>query len=108
MALRPAAFSAPVDEVLSLAALLIVATLVAVAAAWKSAAARAGLPPKPPDEIATVHVPCVVNGFVPDTRDRLTCNVAEVMVAPSGIDDVSNERIPMYCRLPELSPTRIL
>src|SRR5690349_14570290 len=106
MALRPAALSVPVEAAPSVAGFDRVATLVAVAAASQSAKAKAVEPPKPPVTMSATQEPCVVNGLVPEMEPRTRRRVADRMVAPSGMDEVSNETMLLYCSSASVSPTR--
>src|SRR6185436_19207806 len=107
MAARPAAFRLPVDQVPLDAALLRLAACTAVAAAWKSPFWSVVDPEKPlPFCTSTQQVPCVVDGFVPVSEPRRRRSVTDTIVAPSGIDEVSNETTVLYCRSWLLSPTR--
>src|SRR5688572_32382720 len=56
--------------------------------------------------MSTKQLPCVVNGFVPDSVPRRRRNVAEMIVAPSGIDDVSNDTNDFTCWSLVVSPAR--
>src|SRR6476660_8070602 len=105
MAASPAAPSVPVDHSPFTAALLSVPAAAAVAGVWKSATSRAGLPPNAPVRTSIRHAPRVVNGFTPQRPMRWSRSVADTIVAPSGITDVSNERIPLVCPLFRWSPT---
>src|SRR5262245_32736276 len=97
-AARPAALRLPSDHAPFDAALLRLAACTAVAAAWKSPDCSVVEPEKPPVCTSTRAAPRVVNGFVPDTVPRRRRSVTETMVAPSGIDEVSNATTLLYCR----------
>src|SRR6185436_8683047 len=107
MAPRPEASRLPSDQVPFEVGLLIAAACTAVAAAWKSPVSSAVEPEKPlPDRTSTQQVPNVENGLVPLTVPRSSRSFAETIVAPSGIDEVSNETTVLYwCRV-RSSPTR--
>ncbi len=81
------------------------ATPAVPAAAWKSAAAKAVEPPKAL-LMSTVQVPWVEKGLVPEMVPRLIRRVAAVMVAVSGIEEVSKETSALYWVSSEKSPTR--
>src|SRR6185436_21181981 len=96
---RPVALIVPLEIAPSLAALLIVATCVASAAAWKSPVWIETDPLKPvPPLMSTKQLPWVVNGLAPVSEPRFIRSVADVIVAPSGIDEVSNDRMVLYWR----------
>ena len=63
-------------------------------------------PERPPVCTSAQQVPCVVKGLVPVSEPRSSRRVAERIVAPSGIDEVSNETTVLYWRSWLLSPTR--
>src|SRR6185369_328331 len=106
MAARPAAFKVPVEAEPSAVGFDIVATLLAVGAACQSAKAKAVEPPKPPVTMSTTQEPWVVNGLVPEEVPRPSRKVAEVIVAVSGIEEVSKETRLLYCSSALVSPTR--
>src|SRR5262245_65298052 len=97
MAARPAALRLPCDQSPLAAAFERLAAWAAVAAAWKSPVSSAVEPAKPPVCTSTQQVPWVVKGLVPETVPRSSRRVAETMVAPSGIDEVSKETTDLYC-----------
>src|SRR6185436_9316418 len=105
-AARPAAFRLPSDQLPSDAALLRLAAWTAVAVAWKSPVWSVVEPEKPPVWTSARQVPCVVKGLVPESVPRRRRRVAERIVAPSGIGEVSKETTALYCRSWLLSPTR--
>lgn len=83
-----------------------VATPSAVDADSKSLFASVDAAPKNAVLIATLILPSEVG--VPDAVVRRSVNVAAVIVAPSGIDDVSKLRMERYCRRDPSSPIRIV
>src|ERR1700687_4389230 len=106
MAARPAALRLPCDQTPLAAASERLAAWTVVAVAWKSRASSAVEPEKPPVWTSTQQVPWVLKGSVPATVPRRSLRVAERMVAPPGIVEVSNETMVLYPRLPLSSPTR--
>ena len=48
-----------------------------------------------------------MSGLVPEFFPRVSCSFADSMIAPSGIEAVSKERIDTYCWSPLWSPTRM-
>src|SRR5436305_3154706 len=105
MAARPAALRLPSDQAPFAAALERLAARATVAGAWKSLVWSAADPEKPPVRTSTQQVPWVVKGLVPETAPRCSRRVAERMVAPSGIAEVSKETTALYWRLAPSSPT---
>src|SRR5437867_7725946 len=105
---NPLALIVPEDQSPSFAALLNAPTCAASAAAVKSGTCSAVDPLKPvPPFISIQQVPCVRNGFVPETVPRRNRSVAATTVALSGTDDVSNDRNAMCSfSLPPTSPAR--
>src|SRR5262245_34755482 len=106
MAARPAALRLPSDQSPLAAALERLAAWATVAAAWKSPVWSVVEPEKPPVWTSAQQVPCVVKGLVPETVPRRRRRVAERIVAPSGIDEVSKETTVLYCLSLLSSPTR--
>src|SRR5436305_13568586 len=107
MAARPAPRTPPSDQSRLLAALPRLAAWTAVAAAWKSPVWSVVDPEKPlPDWTSAQQAPWVVKGLVPETVPRRSRRVAERMVAPSGMAEVSKETTDLYCRFLLSSPTR--
>src|SRR3712207_3683987 len=104
MASRPVALRVPEDAEPLAAGLDRVTTLVAVAAASKSEKAKAVEPPKPPVTMSATQEPWVLKGLVPEIVPRTRRRVAAVMVAPSGIDEVSKETMFLYCSSTLVSP----
>src|SRR5262245_60121953 len=106
MAARPAALRLPSDQSPLAAALERLAAWATVAAAWKSPVWSVVEPEKPPVCTSAQQVPWVVKGLVPETVPRRRRRVAERIVAPSGIDDVSKETTALYCLSLLSSPAR--
>src|SRR6187200_1885705 len=106
MAARPAALRFPSDQAPFVAAFERLAAWTAVAAAWKSPVWSVVEPERPPVCTSARQVPWVVNGLVPETVPRRSRSVAERIVAPSGIDEVSKETTALYCLSLLSSPTR--
>src|SRR5574341_990527 len=107
IAARPAAFKLPSDQSRLLVALPSLADCMAVAAVWKSLVCSVVEPEKPlPPCTSTQQAPKVKKGLAPTTVPRRNRSVTERIVAPSGIAEVSNETIVLYCFLLLLSPTR--
>src|SRR4026209_1700602 len=89
---RALALIEPEDQSPSLTALESEPTWIASATASKSAATSTVDPENPDSPLISIQqVRCVRNGFVPETVPRRRRNVALTTVAPSGMEDVSNE-----------------
>src|SRR5262245_26116793 len=106
MAASPEALRLPSDQSPLAAAFPRLAAWATVAAAWKSPVWSVVEPEKPPVCTSTQQVPCVVKGLVPETVPRRRCKVAERIVAPSGIAEVSKETTVLYCLSLLSSPAR--
>src|SRR6476620_1654305 len=106
MAARPAALRLPSDQVPLAVALVRLVAWTAVAATWKSPVWSVVEPEKPPVWTSAQQVPWVVKGLVPETVPRSSRRFAEVMVAVSGITEVSKETTDLYWRFVLSSPTR--
>src|SRR5262245_37103642 len=106
MAARPAALRLPSDQSPFAAALVRLAAWATVAVAWKSPVWSVVEPEKPPVCTSAQQVPWVVKGLVPETVPRRRRRVAERIVAPSGIAEVSKDTTVLYCLSLLSSPAR--
>ena len=102
----PAALRLPRDQTPFAFALESVPDWMTAAAAWKSLVWSDVDPEKPPAWTSTHPLPCVLNGFVPETLVRSSRTVTETIVALSGIAEVSKARMLRYCLSLPSSPIR--